>query len=73
MKIDISPKELQTLRGEAHERLQWLRNTPAGQSQTVIGRSPVAEQIRVLEKFIRKMNRALVKVHGHDCCACLYE
>ena len=73
MKIDIAVNDLQTLRAETWYRLQWLRNTPAGKSSHPMSYAVVANQIAVLEKFIRKLNRALTVVHGHDCNADFYK
>ena len=72
MKIDIARGDLQTLRSSAWEELRRLQNTPAGQSSSQPIYKAVGPQIRVLQKFIRKLNRALVEVHGHDCNAQMY-
>ena len=70
MQIDIAKSELQTLRHEMWHRLQYLRATPAAAHPETY--AIVATEIRVLEKFIRKLNRALTVAYGHDCHGSLY-
>jgi len=73
MKIDITKQDLQPLRSETFKRLTYLRSTPAGQSSDPKFYAVVANEIAVLEKFIRKLNRALVAAYGHDCCGDHYK
>ena len=70
MKVDIARSELQTLRHETWHRLQYLRATPAAADPRTY--SIVATEIIVLEKFIRKLNRALTAAYGHDCNGSFY-
>ena len=73
MKIDIARDDLQTLRSSVWEELRRLQNTPAGQSSSQPIYKAVGPQIRVLQKFIQKLNRALVLAYGHDCNAQMYD
>ena len=70
MQIDIAKSDLQILRHETWLRLQYLKDTPAAAHPETY--AIVATEIRVLEKFIRKLNRALTVVYGHDCHGPLY-
>ncbi len=69
MKITLSKHDIFTLRSEMVERLNYLLNTPAANSDDPQFVAVVAEQIRVLRKFIRKLNHACVKEFGHTCNA----
>lgn len=73
MKIDIAKEDLQPLRREVHNRLFELRQTPAAQSDDPAWRAVVSSEIALLEKFIRKLNRALIATYGHDCCGDHYK
>jgi hypothetical protein len=72
VKIDIAKGDLQSLRCSVWQELRRLQNTPAGRSSNPLIYEAVGPQVRVLQKFIRKLNRALVEVHGHDCNAQMY-
>lgn len=65
MQIDIAKDDLQMLRTAAYLQYRYLEKASKGERQ----RPPLMD---VLAKFIRKLNRALKKVHGHDCGAACY-
>lgn len=64
MKIDISQKDLQSLRRLVYEQCCKLENSP----------NPDCSKVDVYKgrKFIQKMNMALKKVYGHDCMGHFY-
>lgn len=67
MNIDISKKELQDLRELLYEgRARYARTC-----FTDVG-STSSKMVELGTKYIRKVNNALKKVHGHDCCGNYY-
>ena len=66
MNIDIATSDLQALRDEAYARVLDLRAMRAGGTDFVSYNHNYTRILR-LRKFIRKLNRALKQVHGHDC------
>ena len=65
MKIEISKKELQELR-----ELLWEGRAYYAKNTTHKFKSISQHNINMVElgtKYIKKVNQALKKVHGHDC------
>ena len=59
MRIAIAKGDLQTLRDVARIAIDKMENCS---NPSAFGDGP-----KVGRKFIRKINRALKSVHGHDC------
>lgn len=72
MKIDVAKDDLLTLRREVYARLDQLEQTPSAKSGDPLVRAIVENQIVVLSRFVREMNKACVVAFGHNCYAELY-
>jgi len=64
MNIDISKKDLWDLREALYLAYEHMMSTP----------NPIAfaDTPRTTQKIIQKVNKALKKVHGHDCSGFYY-
>lgn len=65
MKIDIAKDDLQSLRDILKMSLEHMFSFP--------NISAFDDRPTIAIKTIRKINRALKKVHGHDCNGIYYE
>ena len=64
MNLKVSKEELMSLRHVVSIQLGHMRHCP--------NPSAYGDCIPVAEKFIRKLNAALKKTHGHDCMGDTY-
>ena len=63
MKIDIAKDELQAIRDGINDSIYRLEHAPHPE----VGSRPA-----IMRKFNRKLNAALKKAYGHDCCGNRY-
>ena len=61
MKIEVSKEELQAIRD-----ILWEGRAHYSRAHERTG------MVKIGDKLIRKVNAALKKVHGHDCCGDRY-
>jgi hypothetical protein len=72
MKIEIAKEDLQKFRnivwhGRSHFAKESLKDTSVSQMC-------ISKQYNYMgTKLLKKLNQALKKVHGHDCCGELYQ